>query len=65
MKTWGVCMKNELNKISRRKKYRIMIAVTILGALIGLITNGIISFSLQSYPYVILSLCCYLCLLHH
>ena len=64
MKTLGVCMKNELNKISRRKKYRIMIAVTmcitILGALMGLITNGIISFSLQSYPYVILSLCCYL-----
>ena len=26
----------------------------------GLITNGIISFSLQSYPYVILPLCCYL-----
>lgn len=64
MNTLCICAKNEIYKIFHRKKYRIMLAVTlgvtVCGALIGLISNSVISFSSQNYPYAVLSLCCYL-----
>ena len=64
MSTLCICSKNEIYKIFQRKKYWIILAVTlgitVCGALIGLISNSVISFSSQNYPYVILSLCCYL-----
>lgn len=64
MNTFSACIKNELDKILRRKKYRILpiliICITVFGALIGNIPNSIISFSMSNYPYAILSLCCYL-----
>ena len=63
MNTLCICSKNEIYKIFQRKKYWIILTVTlgitVCGALIGLISNSIISFSSQNYPYVILSLCCY------
>lgn len=59
-----ICSKNEIYKIFQRKKYWIILAVTlgitVCGALISLISNSVISFSSQNYPYAILSLCCYL-----
>lgn len=64
MSTLCICSKNEIYKIFQRKKYWIILAVTlgitVCGALIGLISNSVISFSSQNYPYAILSLCCYL-----
>ena len=64
MSTLCICFKNEIYKIFQRKKYWILLIVTlgitICGALIGLISNSVISFSSQNYPYAILSLCCYL-----
>lgn len=64
MSTLYICSKNEIFKIFQRKKYWIILAVTlgitVCGALIGLISNSIISFSSQNYSYAILSLCCYL-----
>lgn len=64
MNTFSACIKNELDKIFRRKKYRILpiltVCITVFGALIGNIPNSIISFSMSNYPYAILSLCCYL-----
>lgn len=64
MSTLCICYKNEIYKIFQRKKYWILLIVTlgitICGALIGLISNSVISFSSQNYPYAILSLCCYL-----
>ena len=64
MSTLCICSKNEIYKIFQRKKYWILLIVTlgitICGALIGLISNSVISFSSQNYPYAILSLCCYL-----
>lgn len=64
MNTFSACIKNELDKIFRRKKYRILpiltVCITMFGALIGNIPNSIISFSMSNYPYAILSLCCYL-----
>lgn len=64
MSTLCICSKNEIYKIFQRKKYWILLSVTlgitVCGALIGLISNSVISFSSQNYPYAILSLCCYL-----
>lgn len=64
MNIFSACIKNELDKIFRRKKYRILpiltVCITVFGALIGNIPNSIISFSMSNYPYAILSLCCYL-----
>lgn len=64
MNIFSACIKNELDKIFRRKKYRILpiltVCITVFGALIGNILNSIISFSMSNYPYAILSLCCYL-----
>lgn len=63
MNTLCICSKNEIYKIFQRKKYWIILTVTlgitVCGALIGLISNSIVSFSSQNYPYAILSLCCY------
>lgn len=64
MNIFIACIKNELDKIFKRKKYCILpiftVGITIFGALIGNIPNSIISFSMSNYPYAILSLCCYL-----
>ena len=58
-----VCIRNELDKITRRKKYRFILIITLLitvcGAFIGAIPNSVISISAHNYPYTLLSLCCY------
>lgn len=64
MSTLYSCSKNEVYKIFQRKKYLVILAltlwITVCGALFRLLTNNFISFSSQNYPYAILSLCCYL-----
>lgn len=59
-----ICIKNELYKIFRTVKYRLFIgasaALTIGAFLAGTLSGNPVSFFGGNYPYLVLSLCCYL-----
>lgn len=57
------CIKSECMKIFSLKKYKVIIAVTLLlnifGVLIGKLPKSIISISMKNYPFTIISVCAY------